>query len=184
MLKLSWKNARSGLTFLDVPAGQIPDVQKPITSGMAMAHQDQVAVAEDRRHAVVLHRNNNGSHGTQAARLARTQAPPPWLRSPGLYINLDILLYNSGMEVAVSELRANLSEWVARAKTGTEVLVTERGVAVARLTGLSGSSTIDRLVEQGLISRPAKPGARPVATGRSRPRSKGSLSDQISEQRR
>lgn len=88
------------------------------------------------------------------------------------------------MEVAVSDLRANLSEWVKRARTGTEVLVTERGVAVARLTGVSGSSTIDRLVEQGLISRPVRPGARPVATGRSRPRSKGSLSDLVGDQRR
>lgn len=88
------------------------------------------------------------------------------------------------MEVAVSELRANLSEWVARARTGTEVVVTERGVAVARLTAIDAATTIERLVEEGHISRPAKGGPRPVAAGRARPRVKGSMSDLVSDQRR
>jgi prevent-host-death family protein len=88
------------------------------------------------------------------------------------------------MEVAVSELRANLSEWVARARTGTEVLVTERGVAVARLTGIDAAATIERLVEQGHISRPTKAGPRPIASGRTRPRGKASISDLVSDQRR
>ena len=94
------------------------------------------------------------------------------------------LLYSFGMEVAVSELRANLSEWVARARTGDEVLVTERGVVVARLTGIDASSTLERLVDQGHISRPTKAGPRPIASGRTRPRAKASLSDIVSDQRR
>jgi prevent-host-death family protein len=94
------------------------------------------------------------------------------------------LLYILVMEVAVSELRANLSEWVARARMGNEVLVTERGVAVARLTGIDASATVERLVEQGHISRPVKAGPRPIASGRTRPRAKASISDIVSDQRR
>ncbi len=101
-----------------------------------------------------------------------------------LYVLAYHLLYNSGMEVSVSELRANLSEWVARARTGDEVLVTERGVAVARLTGINASATVERLVEQGHVSRPVKGGPRPVASGRTRPRAKASISDIVSDQRR
>jgi prevent-host-death family protein len=101
-----------------------------------------------------------------------------------VYIWYGSLLYNSGMEVAVSELRANLSEWVARARSGAEVLVTERGVAVARLTGIDAASTIERLVEQGYVSRPTMAGPRPVASGRTRPRGKASISDLVSDQRR
>jgi prevent-host-death family protein len=103
---------------------------------------------------------------------------------PLLYTFSHALLYTWSMDVAVSDLRANLSEWVARARGGTEVVVTDRGVAVARLTGVTTSATIDRLVEQGLISRPARPGTRPVATGRVRPRSTRSVSDLVSEHRR
>ena len=98
--------------------------------------------------------------------------------------NGDNTLYTWGMEVAVSALRANLSEWVARARTGTEVLVTERGVAVARLTGIDTAATVERLVEQGRISRPTKTGPRPIAAGRTRPRGKASISDLVSDQRR
>lgn len=101
-----------------------------------------------------------------------------------LYVWAYPLLYDLGMEVAVSELRANLSEWVARARTGDEVLVTERGVAVARLTGIDASAMVERLVEQGHISRPVKAGPRPIASGRTRPRAKASISDIVSDQRR
>jgi prevent-host-death family protein len=101
-----------------------------------------------------------------------------------LYVWVYHLLYILGMEVAVSELRANLSEWVARARRGDEVLVTERGVAVARLTGIDASATVERLVEQGHISRPVKAGPRPIASGRTRPRAKDSISDIVSDQRR
>jgi prevent-host-death family protein len=101
-----------------------------------------------------------------------------------MYISLSTVLYNSAMEVAVSELRANLSEWVARAKTGVEVLVTERGVPVARLTGVDTTATVERLVQEGHISAPRSAGPRPTASGRVRPRSKASLSDLVADQRR
>ena len=100
-----------------------------------------------------------------------------------LYVWMHHLLYSLGMEVAVSELRANLSEWVARAKTGDEVLVTERGVVVARLTGIDASATLERLVDQGRISRPVKAGPRPIASGRTRPRARAAISDIVRDQR-
>jgi prevent-host-death family protein len=82
----------------------------------------------------------------------------------------------------VSELRAHLSEWLERARSGQEVVVTERGVPVARILGLTTASALERLTEQGVISRPLRPD-RPAATGRRRPRARRPVSDILSEQR-
>jgi prevent-host-death family protein len=86
------------------------------------------------------------------------------------------------MDVAVSELRAHLSEWLERVRTGQEIVVTDRGVPVARILGLTTTSTLERLTEQGVIARPVRQ-KRPVATGRRRPRSRRPVSDIVSEQR-
>ena len=83
------------------------------------------------------------------------------------------------MDVAVSELRAHLSHWLERARDGDEVVVTERGVPVARILGLDTTATLERLTAQGVI---AKPG--PAATGRRRPRARRPVADVISEHRR
>ncbi|MGH3452103.1 MAG: type II toxin-antitoxin system Phd/YefM family antitoxin [Haloechinothrix sp.] len=87
------------------------------------------------------------------------------------------------MDVAVTELRAHLSEWLARAHRGEEIVVTERGMPVARLVGLNTRETIERLTDEGVIARPAKP-RRPVVSGRSRPRSRRPVAELVSEQRR
>jgi prevent-host-death family protein len=87
------------------------------------------------------------------------------------------------MDVAVSELRAHLSEWLERARSGEDVVVTDRGTPVARLVGVSSATTLERLTSEGVISRPAVP-ARPRATGRSRVAAGGSVSDLVTEQRR
>ncbi|MEO6503326.1 MAG: type II toxin-antitoxin system prevent-host-death family antitoxin [Jatrophihabitantaceae bacterium] len=42
----------------------------------------------------------------------------------------------------MSDLRANLSEWLRRAQEGDEVVVTERGVPVARSLGIGTSSPL------------------------------------------
>jgi prevent-host-death family protein len=86
------------------------------------------------------------------------------------------------MDVAVSELRAHLSEWLERARNGQEVVVTERGVPVARILGLTTASALERLTEQGVISRPLRQ-ERPMATGRHRPSARRPVSDIVSEQR-
>ena len=92
-------------------------------------------------------------------------------------------LYSWGMEVAVTELRAHLSEWLSMVRDGGEVVVTERGVPVARLSAVGSSSLLERLIEEGLVARPQSAG-RPKASGRSRPSSRRSVADIVSESRR
>ena len=63
------------------------------------------------------------------------------------------------VKVSVSELKARLSEHLRRVKGGEEVLVTERGRAVAVLSPIpssqSGEADLEALVEAGLV-RPAR----------------------------
>ena len=87
------------------------------------------------------------------------------------------------MDVAVSDLRAHLSEWLQRVRDGDEVVVTERGVPVARLLGIDATATLERLTAEGVIARPAT-GERPEASGQARPRPRRPLSDYVSESRR
>jgi prevent-host-death family protein len=86
------------------------------------------------------------------------------------------------MDVAISELRANLSDWLGRAREGDEVVVTDRGVPVARILGIDATPTIERLTREGVIGRP-RTTHRPVETDTTRPRARRSMSDLVSEQR-
>lgn len=86
------------------------------------------------------------------------------------------------MDVAVTELRAHLSEWLERARGGKEIVVTDRGVPVARILGVTAAPKLEELTNQGVIAKPARPD-RPTATGRARPRSRRPLADIVSEQR-
>lgn len=87
------------------------------------------------------------------------------------------------MDVAVTDLRAHLSDWLGRARDGEEVVVTDRGIPVARLVGIDTASTLERLIDDGVIGRPEQ-GARPTAVGRARPRSRRPVAAVVSEQRR
>jgi prevent-host-death family protein len=87
------------------------------------------------------------------------------------------------MDVAVTELRAHLSEWLGRARAGDEIVITDRGVPVARLLGMTTTATLERLAADGVIGRPAA-AQRPQAAGRPRPRPGRPLADVVSEQRR
>jgi len=86
------------------------------------------------------------------------------------------------MDVAISDLRAHLSDWLERARQGTEVTITDRGLPVARLLGLDTTAAIERLTADGVIARPRQP-VRPVAAGRARPRPRRPVADIVSEQR-
>ena len=61
------------------------------------------------------------------------------------------------MEVGIRELRADLSRFVKRVRKGEEIVVTDRGKAVARLVPLEGERTIDRLIREGLVTPAPKP---------------------------
>ena len=59
------------------------------------------------------------------------------------------------VEVGIRELRADLSRWVKRVREGEEVLVTNRGKPVARITAVDARSKLDELIAAGLVT-PAK----------------------------
>ena len=63
------------------------------------------------------------------------------------------------MEVGIRELRADLSRYVKRVRSGEEIVITDRGKAVARIVP-AGESNFDRLVREGVII-PAPNGGRP-----------------------
>ena len=93
------------------------------------------------------------------------------------------VVYTPGMDVTVTDLRAHLSSWLERARSGHEVVITDRGVPVARLVGLTTTTTLERLAADGVIGRPAT-GQRPQASGRARPRARRAMADVVSDQRR
>jgi prevent-host-death family protein len=88
----------------------------------------------------------------------------------------------SRIEVGVRDLKNNLSRYLDRVQEGEEVIVTDRGRPVARLSALDHST--DRLAEliaAGVV-RPAKRTSRVAPKRRIKP--KGSVSDLVAEQRR
>ncbi len=70
------------------------------------------------------------------------------------------------MEVGIRELKAKLSEYVARAAGGEEVIVTDRGVPAARLVGLDEGSAVRRGIADGWISAPSRVGLAEVVPRR------------------
>jgi prevent-host-death family protein len=85
------------------------------------------------------------------------------------------------MEVGVRELRGRLSDYLARVRDGEEVVITERGMAVARIVPIIGGRTLDKAVADGLVS-PAPKRARTRPNRRTS--SRGPVSDLVAEQRR
>ena len=100
-----------------------------------------------------------------------------------LYKQANAEAYDMSMDVAVSELRAHLSEWLDRARGGDEVVITDRGVPIARLLGLTATATLERLAADGVIAR-ATAAPRPRAAGQPRPRPRQPIADLVSDQRR
>ncbi len=60
------------------------------------------------------------------------------------------------MEVGVRELKAKLSEYLARAADGDDVTVTDRGRPIARIVAVHGRSDIERGFEEGWIEPPRR----------------------------
>jgi prevent-host-death family protein len=87
------------------------------------------------------------------------------------------------VDVAVSTLRAELAAWIERVREGEEVVVTDRGLPVARLVSVDTGSLLDQLTRDGIVGRPQR-ASRPRARGATRVRANGSVSALVSDQRR
>jgi prevent-host-death family protein len=84
------------------------------------------------------------------------------------------------MEVGIRELRNHLSRYLDRVRDGDEVVVTDRGRAIARVVPAGGERVLDRLIAEGIVTparQPKRQAARPINT-------KGTVSDLVGEQRR
>jgi prevent-host-death family protein len=86
--------------------------------------------------------------------------------------------------VGIRELRSNLRAYLQRIRAGDDVIVTDRGTPVARLTPVErGQTTLEQLIEEGLVT-PARLPKTPIDL-ESLPRLRsGTLSDIVIEQRR
>jgi prevent-host-death family protein len=84
------------------------------------------------------------------------------------------------MEVGVRELRNHLRRYLHRVRDGDEVVVTDRGRAIARVVPVGAEWLLDRLIAEGVVTparQPKRPAAKPIRT-------KGTVSDLVGEQRR
>ncbi len=84
------------------------------------------------------------------------------------------------MEVGVRELRNNLSRYLDRVRGGDEVVVTDRGRAIARVVPIGTERVLDRLIAEGIVTparQPRRPMGKPIKT-------RGTVSELVAEQRR
>lgn len=80
------------------------------------------------------------------------------------------------MEVGIRALRADLSRWLKRVETGEEIVVTDRGKPVAKITPANGRSKLDELIARGLV----QPAPQPVREKLPPPvEAKGTVSDLV-----
>jgi prevent-host-death family protein len=96
--------------------------------------------------------------------------------------NESMKVATSRIEVGVRELKNNLSRYLDRVQQGEEVIVTDRGRPVARLSALGHSADrLGELIATGVV-RPPKSTQRARPARRIEP--KGSVSDLVADQRR
>jgi prevent-host-death family protein len=84
------------------------------------------------------------------------------------------------MEVGVRELRDHLSRYLDRVRDGDEVVITDRGRAIARVVPVGAERVLDRLIAEGIVTparRPKRRAGKPINT-------KGTVSDLVADQRR
>jgi prevent-host-death family protein len=88
----------------------------------------------------------------------------------------------ASIEVGVRELKNNLSRYLERVRAGDQVVVTDHGRPVARLTPVDvGTDRLATLVAAGVVQAPADPTRHRPAR---RVRTKATISDLVREQRR
>jgi len=89
------------------------------------------------------------------------------------------------MRVGVRELRENLRSWLDRVKAGEEVVVTERGKAIAQLMPLDPSRRkLEALIELGIVRPSLRPKHRVDLSSLPELGPGPTLSDIVIEQRR
>ena len=86
------------------------------------------------------------------------------------------------MDVGVRELKAKLSEYLAAAAAGEDVVVTDRGRPIVRLVPFGTAATIDRGIAEGWIDAPRRTQLTPT-TRTTRHRSESSVLDVVDEDR-
>lgn len=84
-------------------------------------------------------------------------------------------------EAGIRQLRDNLSRYLERVRAGEELVVTDRGRAIARVVPIDAGRAYDRLVAEGVIE-PA-PDTRRRAPRR-REHAKAPVSELLADQRR
>ena len=89
----------------------------------------------------------------------------------------------SSSEVGIRELKNGLSGYIDRVRNGEEVIVTDRGRPVARLSALDADHDhLAELIATGIVRAPTSSKRRHVP--KHRIKSKGTVSDLVAEQRR
>lgn len=86
------------------------------------------------------------------------------------------------LEVGIRELRDHLSRWIDEVRDGGEIVVTERGRAVARLVPASRPSRLDALIERGIVTPPAD--VRQPSDALPKMQAGGDITQYVLEQRR
>lgn len=83
-------------------------------------------------------------------------------------------------EVGVRELRDHLSRYIERVREGEEIIVTDRGQAVARL-GPTARTRLDELINAGVVT----PARKPKSDALPQPvEFEGNVTELVAEQRR
>lgn len=87
------------------------------------------------------------------------------------------------VEVGVRELKSHLSSYLARVQAGEDVVVTERGRPIARLTTIDpGTDRLAALIKSGAVRASTEPRSLPIR--RARLRGEGEIAQLVAEQRR
>ena len=95
-----------------------------------------------------------------------------------------MFLYSTIVDVSITDLRANLAHYLAKAKAGERVVITERGKPIAALGPATEDAWIADLEARGIISPPLNPGQRkPMGMPEPLGPEDLSLSDIVIEQR-
>ena len=85
-------------------------------------------------------------------------------------------------EVGIRDLKNGLSKYIERVRAGEEVIVTDRGRPVARLSSVDAEDDhLSDLIAAGVVRAPSNKGRRQTPR---RIKSKGTVSDLVAEQRR